>query len=233
MISNPRLLFTARERIARYAPVGRMSHPLDSLMAMDMGLVIALVGVGGTAFGALVGSWATAGLSARNARKAESRATVRSSAKELIAALGVVRAVTRRSLPVNSIDGDDVSAAVTSWGDAVMRREAQLPPSARHVGRSVVDALAEHVGIAARAHHDARWGSLPLGEITEDGRETVIAYIDYVGAWISRSEQKGTWPPGLKRYHEWVREYERRRSEPMPSRLDWILHRLPSERPAS
>jgi len=195
--------------------------------------MIALVGVGGTAFGALIGSVTTAGLSARNARKVENRSTVRSSADELLTALGVVRAVTRRSLPANSIDGEDVAVAVTAWGDAAIRREDQFPSDARHVGRSVVDALAEHVGIAARAHSDPRWGSSPLVGVTEEGRETAIAYIDYIGAWISRSEQKGTWLPGPTRYHEWVREYERRRSEPMPSRLDWILRRLPSERPAS
>ena len=210
----------------------RLSHPPTSVIAMDTALVIALVGVGGTAFGALIGSVTSTGLSARNARKAESRGRVRSSANELLTALGEVRAVTRRSLP-NSIDSESVSAAVTAWGDAVIRHEDQFPSDARHVGRSVVDALAEHVGIAARAHHDPRWGSLPLGDLTEDGRETAVAYIDHVSAWISRSERKGTWLPGPKRYHQWVREYERRRSEPMPSRLDWILRRLPSERPAS
>jgi hypothetical protein len=134
---------------------------------------------------------------------------------------------------VNSIDSEDVSAAVISWGDALVRREDQLPSDGRHVGRSVVDAVAEHVGIVARAHIDPRWGSAALGELTKDGRETAIAYIDYVGAWISRSEQRGARLPGPKRYAEWVREYERRRSEPMPSRLDWILRRLPGERAAS
>jgi hypothetical protein len=200
---------------------------------MDTGLAIALVGVGGTAFGALIGSMTTALLSARNTRKAENRAAVRSSANELFAALGSIRAVTQRSLPENSIGPEDVSDAVTTWGDAVTRRESQFPSDARHVGRSVVDALAEHVGIAARAHSDPRWGSLPLAELAEDGRETAIAYIDHVGTWISRSDQKGTWLPGPTRYHEWVRDYERRRSAPMPSRLDWILRRLSGERPAS
>lgn len=195
--------------------------------------MIALVGVSGTVFGALIGSVTTAVLSARDARKVESRAAVCDVANELLTALGAVRAVTQRSLPANSIGSEDVSAAVTTWGDAVTRREGQFPSAARHVGSSIVDALAEHVGIAARAYRDPRWGSLPLGELTEDGRETAIAYIDYVGAWIGRSEQKGIWLPGPKRYHEWVREYERRRSEPMRSRLDWILRRLPSERPAS
>jgi hypothetical protein len=199
---------------------------------MEIALVIALVGAGGTAFGALIGSATTARLSARNVRTVERRATVRSSANELHTALGVVREVTRRSLPVNSIDSERVSAAVTTWGDAIIRRENQFPSSARHVGRSVVDALAEHVGVAARAHRDPMWGSMPLGNLTEDGRETAIAYIDYVISWISHSEQKGTWLPGPKRYHEWVRQNERRRSETMPSRLDWILRRLPSERPA-
>jgi len=211
----------------------RMSQPPVSVVPMEFGLLLALVGAGGAAFGALIGSLTTAGLSARNARHVESRATVRSSADELLTALGVVRAVTRRSLPMNSIDGEDIAAAATTWGDAVIRREDQFPSDARHVRRSVVDALAEHVGIAARAHVDPRWSSSPLGELTEDGRETAIAYIDYVSAWLSRSEQKGTWLPGPKRYHEWVREYERRRFEPIPSRLDWILRRLPSERPAS
>lgn len=200
---------------------------------MDSGLAIALVGVGGALFGALIGSVTTAALTASNTRKVEDRAVVRSSAKELLAALAAVRAVTQRSLPVNSIDGEDVSAAVITWGDAVTRRESQFPSSALHVGHSLVDALAEHVGIAARAYRDPTWGSLPLGELTEDGRETAIAYIDHVGRWIGRSEQKGTWLAGPKRYHEWAREYDRRRSEPMPSRLDWILRRLPSERPAS
>lgn len=211
----------------------RVSDQPASVIAMDTGLVIALVGLGGTAFGALIGSVTTSVLSSRNVRKVENRATARSSADELLTALGVVRTVTRRSLPVNSIDVEDVACAVTAWGDAVIRREDQFPSDARHVGRSVVDAVAEHVGIAARAHSDPRWGSLPLGELTEDGRETAIAYIDHVSAWISRSEQKGTWLPGPTRYHEWVREYERRRSEPMPSRLDRILPRLSSEPPAS
>jgi hypothetical protein len=200
---------------------------------MDTGLVIALVGVGGTLVGALLGSVTTAILSARSTRKVEDRAAIRSSANELLAALGAARAVTQRSLPVNSIDCEDVTATVITWGNAVTRREDQFPLSALHVGRSIVDALAEHVGSAARAYRDPRWGSLPLGELTEDGRETAIAYIDHVSGWIGRSEQKGTWLAGPKRYHEWVREYDRRRSESMPGRIDWILRRLPSERPAT
>lgn len=195
--------------------------------------MIALVGVGGTGFGALIGAVATAGLAARSARKAESRAAVRGVANELLTALGLVRDVARRSLPVNSIESADVSAAMTVWGDAALRREGHLPSDVSHLGRSVVDALAEHVGIAARAHRDPSWGSSPLGGLTEDGRDTAIAYVDHVSDWIIRSEQKGSWLPGPKRYHVWVREYERRRSEPMPSRLDWILSRLPSERSAN
>lgn len=210
-----------------------MSQGLTSVISMETGLMIALVGVGGTVLGTLIGSVTTVGLSASNARKAESRATVRSAAAELLTALGVVRAVTQRSLPVGSIESEDVASAVTAWGDAVIRREDQFPSGARHVGRSVVDALAEQVGIVARAHRDPRWGSRPLGGLTEEGRETAVAYIDYVTAWISRSEHRGSWTPGPTRYYEWVREYDRRRSEPVPSRLDWILRVLPSERSVS
>lgn len=199
---------------------------------MDIGLVIALVGVGGTAFGTLLGSVSTAALSARNARRTENRASVRSTSNELLTALGAVRAVTLRSLTVDSIGSEDVSAAVTIWGNAVTRREGQISSDANHVGRSIVDALAEHFGIAARAYSDPRWGLLPLGKLTEDGRETAINYIDYVGLWIGRSEQKGAWLPGPTRYHEWVREYDRRRSQPVPSRLDWILRRLTRARAA-
>lgn len=195
--------------------------------------MIALVGVGGTAFGALVGSVSTAALSARNARRIESRASVRDSASELLTALRAVRALTLRSLPVGSIGSEDVSTAVTIWGDAVTRRDGQFPSDASHIGRSIVDALAEHVGMVARAYSDPRWGAFPLGEITEDGRETAIAYCDYVGAWIGRSEQRGVWLSGPARYHEWVGEYERRRSEPMPSRLGWILRLVDRERAAS
>lgn len=198
---------------------------------METGLMIALVGVGGTVLGTLIGSMTTVGLSASNARKAESRASVRSAAAELLTALGVVRAVTQRSLPMGSIESGDVASAVSAWGDAVIRREDQFPSGARHMGRSVVDALAEHVGIVARSHRDPRWGSRPLGELTEEGRETAIAYIDHVTAWISSSEHRGSWIPGPTRYDEWVREYDRRRSEPLPSRLDWILRILPSSGP--
>lgn len=122
---------------------------------------------------------------------------------------------------------------VVERGDAVIRREDQFPSGDRHVGRSVADALAEHVGIVARAHRDPRWGSWPLGELTEEGRETAIGYIDYVTAWISLSEHRGSWTSWPTRYHEWVCEYDRRRSQPEPSRLDWILRVLPSERSVS
>lgn len=210
----------------------RLLRPPTSVEPMDTGLLIALVGVGGTAFGALIGSVSTAALSARNARRTENRVSVRTTSNELLSALGAVRAVTLRSLEVDPIGSEDVAAAVTIWGNAVTRREGQLPSEARHAGRSIVDALAEHVGIAARAHTEPKWGALPLSGVTEDGRETAIAYIDYVGEWIGRSEQKGAWLPGPTRYHVWVREYERRRSEPMPSRLDAILRLLARERAA-
>ncbi|MFB9749212.1 hypothetical protein [Leifsonia shinshuensis] len=200
---------------------------------MESGLVIALVGLGGTVFGALIGAVATAGLAARNTWKVERRAAVRSAADELLTALGAVRELARRSLPVNSIESADVSTAMTVWGDAALRSEGHLSSDATHVGRSVVDALAEHVGIAARAHRDPRWGSSPLGALTEDGRDTAIAYIDHVSAWVIRSKQKGSWLPAPKRYHMWVRGYERMRSEPMPSRLDWLTSRLHSERSAN
>jgi hypothetical protein len=170
---------------------------------MESGLVIALVGVGGTVFGALIAAVTTAGLAARNTRKVESRTAVRSAANELLAALGVVREVARRSLPVNSVGSADVSAAMTAWGGAAIRCEGHLPSEASHVGRSVVDARAEHVGIAARAHRDQRWGSSPLGGLTgtEDGRDTAVAYIDHVSDWIIRSEQKGSWLSGPKLNH--------------------------------